>query len=119
MVLCDFASLSGKGRPPYGLHPHYGLIAVTAVVEGCFTDADNLNPPEGHHNKPGGVYMVSAGRGVCHDETTVTEGHHSAIQTIFKVHLGGNTGVRGFLEKKIEKNINRNFLSSNFPLYFL
>jgi len=85
VVLCDFASLQGANRPPYGFHPHHGLIAVTAVMEGLFTDKDNLNPPEGHHNKPGGIYMVSAGRGVCHDETTVTEGQHSAVQTIFKI----------------------------------
>jgi len=85
VVLCDYASLTGKDRPPYGFHPHHGLIAVTAVMDGCFTDKDNLNPPEGHHNKPGGIYMVSAGRGVCHDETTVTEGHHAAVQTIFKI----------------------------------
>merc|ERR1712158_50923 len=38
VVLCDTASISGAGKHPFGLHPHYGLIAVTAVVEGCFSD---------------------------------------------------------------------------------
>jgi len=85
VMLCDFASIHGAGNPPFGLHPHYGLIAVTTVVEGCFADKDNLNPPDGHLNKEGGIYMVSAGRGVCHDETTAADGKHVAIQTIFKI----------------------------------
>merc|ERR1719414_335688 len=59
VVLCDSAALTGQGKPPFGAHPHYGLIAVTAVMEGCFTDSDNLTPPANHNNMPGGVYMVS------------------------------------------------------------
>lgn len=85
VVLCDFASISGAGKPPFGLHPHYGLIAVTTVVKGCFSDGDNLNPPDGHLNREGGIYMVSAGQGVCHQECTAEEGDHMAIQTIFKI----------------------------------
>ena len=77
VVLCDTASISGAGKPPFGLHPHYGLIAVTTVVEGCFSDGDNLNPPDGHLNKAGGIYMVSAGKGVMHKETTATDGKYS------------------------------------------
>jgi len=85
VVLCDFAAISGKGNPPFGLHPHYGMIAVTTVFEGCFSDSDNLNPPDGHINTPGNVYMVSAGRGVCHAESTAEDGKHVAVQTIFKI----------------------------------
>ena len=77
VILCDTASLSGAGHPPFGLHPHYGLIAVTTIVEGCFSDGDNLNPPDGHLNKTGGIYMVSAGKGVCHQEATATDGKYS------------------------------------------
>ena len=29
--------------------------------------------------------MVSAGRGVCHEESSAAEGSHMAIQTIFKI----------------------------------
>jgi len=85
VVLCDYAVIQGVGKPPFGLHPHYGLIAVTSVFEGAFNDADNLNPPDGHLNSAGGVYMVSAGRGVCHQETTALEGRTVAVQTIFKI----------------------------------
>jgi len=85
VVLCDYAAITGAGNPPFGSHPHYGLIAVTTVFEGCFSDEDNLNPPDGHINAAGGVYMVSAGRGVCHQEATAKDGKHVAIQTIFKI----------------------------------
>jgi len=85
VVLCDAALVRGAGNPPFGLHPHYGLIAVTTVVEGCFNDHDNINPPDGHLNKTGGIYMVSAGRGVCHAEASATDGQHIAVQTIFKI----------------------------------
>jgi len=85
VVLCDMASLSGVGNPPFGLHPHYGLIAVTTVVEGCFSDGDNLNQSDGHLISAGGIYMVSAGRGVCHEEATANDGKHTAFQTIFKI----------------------------------
>ena len=86
VVLCDYTgTISGAGKPPFGLHPHYGMIAVTTVLEGCFMDRDNINPPDGHLNEAGGIYVVSAGRGVCHEEKTATEGNHKAIQTIFKI----------------------------------
>jgi len=85
VVLCDYAAITGAGQPPFGLHPHYGMIAVTTIVEGAFTDADNLNPPDGHINSAGGIYMVSAGRGVCHQEATANDGKHVAFQTIFKI----------------------------------
>ena len=39
VVLCDYSGvIAGAGKPPFGLHPHYGMIAVTAVLEGCFVD---------------------------------------------------------------------------------
>jgi len=85
VVLCDYAVINGAGNPPFGLHPHYGLIAVTTVFEGGFNDGDNLNPPDGHVNPAGGIYMVSAGRGVCHQESTAFEGRTVAVQTIFKI----------------------------------
>jgi len=85
VVLCDAATVVGKGKPAFGMHPHYGLIAVTTVVQGAFTDGDNLNPPDDHMNAEGGIYMVSAGRGVCHQEASGLEGKHIAVQTIFKI----------------------------------
>jgi len=85
VVLCDYAAITGIGKPSFGAHPHHGLIAVTAVMEGAFTDKDNLTEPLNHHNKAGGIYMVSAGKGVCHDEHTVVDGASAAVQTIFKI----------------------------------
>jgi len=85
VVLCDSATIQGKHLPPFGYHPHFGLIAVTTVVEGAFLDGDNLNGMSSETNDAGDVYVVSAGKGVCHEEKTAIDGQHIAIQTIFKI----------------------------------
>ncbi|XP_065051306.1 uncharacterized protein LOC135680982 [Rhopilema esculentum] len=85
VMLCDIGVLNGKGLPPFGMHPHYGLIAVTTVVEGCFTDADNLNGVSDQLIEAFGIYAASSGRGVCHEETTAKEGRHVAVQAVFKI----------------------------------
>lgn len=85
VLLLDIGVIEGKGLPPFGMHPHYGLIAVTTVVEGAFEDADNLTGKSDHINEALGIYAVSAGRGVCHEEKSAREGRHVAIQTIFKI----------------------------------
>merc|ERR1711971_785368 len=58
VVLCELAVVTGKNLPPFGMHPH---------------------------QLAGGVYAVSAGKGVCHEEKTHTDGRHRAIQTVFKI----------------------------------
>ena len=85
VVLCDGGVMEGKGIPPYGLHPHYGLIATTTIFSGSIMDADNINGASDQLNQTGGIYVVSAGKGVCHEEHTATEGSHDAMQTIFKI----------------------------------
>merc|ERR1711971_345336 len=81
VVLCELAVVTGKNLPPFGMHPHHGVIAVTTVFE----DRDNINGESGQHQLAGGVYAVSAGKGVCHEEKTHTDGRHRAIQTVFKI----------------------------------
>lgn len=85
VVLCDIGRVEGKGLPAFGMHPHYGLIAVTTVVEGAFEDVDNLYDKSDQLNEAFGIYGVSAGKGLCHNEFTAREGTHMAIQTIFKI----------------------------------
>jgi len=85
VVLCEVAVVTGKDLPPFGLHPHHGVIAVTTVLEGVFEDRDNINGESDQLQLAGGVYAVSAGKGVCHEEKTHTDGRHRAIQTVFKI----------------------------------
>ena len=86
VFLCDTGKpMEGKGLPAFGMHPHYGLIAVTTVTEGAFADADNLTGVSEGHTEAMDIYAVSAGMGVCHEEHTAHEGRHQAIQTIFKI----------------------------------
>uniref|UniRef100_A0A7S4LI68 Pirin N-terminal domain-containing protein n=1 Tax=Eutreptiella gymnastica TaxID=73025 RepID=A0A7S4LI68_9EUGL len=85
VCLLDRGSIVGKDQPKFGMHPHYGLIAVTYPFDGAFTDGDNINGDSGHVTRDGMVYVVSAGQGVCHQEYTVEEGTHHMIQTIFRI----------------------------------
>lgn len=85
LIMIDYANVQGKGVPPFGMHPHAGLIANTFVLQGSFYDEDNLNGRSDHLNEAGDVYVVSAGRGVAHAEATATEGAHKAVQIICKI----------------------------------
>jgi len=42
-------------------------------------DEDNINGLSPELNITGGLYAVSAGKGVCHDEHSVTEGKHEVF----------------------------------------
>lgn len=58
-ILCDSAvEIVGPGKPPFGYHPHHGLIAMTYVLSGAFDDEDNLgegDTPEVHVNEAGSM----------------------------------------------------------------
>lgn len=72
-VLTDYAELKGKGLPPFGMHPHYGVIACSILIEGEYQDSDNLGASPPGNLLPGGVYAASSGKGVCHDETSAAD----------------------------------------------
>lgn len=86
VVLCDAlaAPLMGTGQPPFGMHPHFGLIAISYVLEGTIADNDNLTEDR-HINPTGSIYAVSSGRGVCHKEETASEGPNTIIQTVVRI----------------------------------
>jgi redox-sensitive bicupin YhaK (pirin superfamily) len=66
----------GIDKPDFGLHPHYGALPITYVVEGTLSDSDNINGLSAEFNKTGDVYAVSGGKGVCHEEKSEAEGKH-------------------------------------------
>ena len=45
------------GKPPFGFHPHYGLIAITHPLEGAFDDEDNLSD-ERHINEKDSICQL-------------------------------------------------------------
>lgn len=67
------------------MHPHYGLLAVSTILEGAWSDEDNLNGQSKEYNEAGGVYTVAAGEGVAHNEVTRSDGVNRLIQTIVKI----------------------------------
>ncbi len=70
------------GLPPFGIHPHSGLIAITFIVEGAMSDMDNLNGESKELNGAGDIYAVSSGLGVAHMEKTASDGANRYIQII-------------------------------------
>jgi hypothetical protein len=60
VMCCCLLSLPGK--PPFGAHPHYGLVAVTYILRGAFDDQDNLGPSgvlgERHVNEAGSICTI-------------------------------------------------------------
>mmetsp|Transcript_45609 Transcript_45609/g.105858 ORF Transcript_45609/g.105858 Transcript_45609/m.105858 type:complete len:307 (-) Transcript_45609:114-1034(-) len=86
-VLCD-APKDGvaipAGKPDFGMHPHYGVIACTVVLEGAFSSADNLNGADEEPNEAGGIYAASSGKGICHEEKSIMDGS-SLVQCVFRI----------------------------------
>ena len=76
----------GKGNPPFGIHPHAHLIAMTVVLEGEFEDEDTVAGRGPHTHPKGSLYMAQAGSGIEHLERTAREGelgiHARFIQSI-------------------------------------
>lgn len=86
LLVGDARGIMGPGQPPFGDHPHAGLIAVSHVPDG--------GPWESRANVPGSevipfaagdVLMTFAGRGIVHDETTVGDGEHHMLQIILRL----------------------------------
>lgn len=82
----DAQSIVGPGQPPFGMHPHAGILAVSYVPAG--------DPWESLTNAPGaeklpilaGKGLLScAGRGVVHDEHTTGDGPHQIFQIVLRL----------------------------------
>ena len=84
IVLCDSGIIEGKGLPKFGMHPHYGVIACSVVIEGGLQDKDNLQASPGGQTTAGGIYCASAGRGICHEETTIAD-YNRILQVIVRI----------------------------------
>ena len=84
IVLCDMGEIKGVGLPKFGMHPHYGVIACSIVMDGGLTDKDNLGASPKGNTMTGGVYCASSGRGVCHDETTIEE-YNRLFQVVLRI----------------------------------
>lgn len=70
--------IHSAGSPPFGFHPHYGLIAITYVLDGSFDDEDNLSTPgetpQRHINVKGSICKINS---VLRYSTPHTLAHHS------------------------------------------
>lgn len=72
-VLLDVGTISKKGHPPFGQHPHYRVSATTYLVSGGGMEATDNVSKTTTVNLPGGFYAASAHRGVVHEEKTIDD----------------------------------------------
>jgi len=84
IVLCDLGEINGKGLPKFGMHPHYGVIACSVVIDGGLKDEDNLQASPGGQTTAGGIYCASSGRGICHQEMTIDD-YNRMLQVIVRI----------------------------------
>ena len=70
-LLLDESRVEGNVSSSFKKHPHTGLTAVTYLLEGTAHAWDNINGATTDLNRAGGVYCVSAGRGVVHGEAPI------------------------------------------------
>ncbi|KAJ8613561.1 hypothetical protein CTAYLR_002208 [Chrysophaeum taylorii] len=84
IVLMDQARITGKGLPKFGVHPHYGLIACSVVIDGALVDEDNLGASPGGYTSAGSVYCAASGRGIAHAEETADE-ENFLLQVIVRI----------------------------------
>jgi redox-sensitive bicupin YhaK (pirin superfamily) len=87
VVLWDKAKIKGVGLPGFGMHPHYGVIACTYVVDGAIKDSDNLGASHDGLTEAGSIYCASSGRGICHEEATAVE-DNEIYQVVVRIPLG-------------------------------
>ena len=73
-VILDEAVLPPNTKPPFGAHPHAGLVAVTIPFNPSFAGLlwDNISELNGEKEYgplwSNGLFQIKAGRGVVHDE---------------------------------------------------
>ncbi len=86
-VMFDEArGLEGPEMPPFGMHPHAGLVAVSIIPEGGrWTSRSNVPKSEPIPLDSGDVLLSHAGWGVVHDEHTTSAGSHSMMQIILRL----------------------------------
>lgn len=77
--------LQGPELPPFGVHPHAGLVAVSYVpTGGPWRSKSNVPGQEHLPLDQGEVLVTLSGRGIAHDEVTVGDGAHALVQIILR-----------------------------------
>lgn len=77
--------IEGPGLPPFGRHPHAGLVAISHVPIGSWHSHSNVPGQEDISMEQGDVLVTLAGRGITHDEISVGAGDHELTQIILRL----------------------------------
>eukprot|EP00232_Nephroselmis_pyriformis_P019412 CAMPEP_0182875502 /NCGR_PEP_ID=MMETSP0034_2-20130328/13578_1 /TAXON_ID=156128 /ORGANISM="Nephroselmis pyriformis, Strain CCMP717" /LENGTH=289 /DNA_ID=CAMNT_0025008241 /DNA_START=108 /DNA_END=977 /DNA_ORIENTATION=+ len=86
VLLDDPPTISKKGLPPFGMHPHAGLQVLSIAMSGFISQKLGSEDPDAPPAMIGpGPFCTSvkAGRGVCHDESTGTDDPTKMFQMVW------------------------------------
>jgi redox-sensitive bicupin YhaK (pirin superfamily) len=86
ILIEDARGIVGPDQPPFGEHPHAGLVVASYVAEGGpWRSRANAEGYEDVSFGAGDVVITCAGRGIRHDERTVGAGDHAMTQIILRL----------------------------------
>lgn len=86
VLVDDARGLDGPDLPPFGAHPHAGLVALSYVASGGpWRSRANAPGAEEIPFGAGDVLVTVAGRGAVHDERTEGPGLHEMTQIILRL----------------------------------
>lgn len=109
-------ALLPRGKmPPFGKHPHAGLLSLTLLLRGdCVRPWDNIRG-ESATLRPGGMYVVDSAAGIVHSEDLVVhnpEDTGTATHALF-IWLDPGIFIREHLPPRLA--VSRVFLPTEIP----
>ena len=111
VLVDDARGIDGPDMPPFGRHPHAGLVAVSYIIDGGpWRSWCNLPGAEHHAFGAGDVLITNAGGGAVHDERTVGDGAHAMLQVILRLpesHREIEASVSPLLAEEGAENVRR------------
>lgn len=97
LYLDDGREIMGTHQPPFGLHPHSGVVVATYIPRGeRWASVSNVPGSEYIAIHAGEVLISNAGSGIVHDERTDSDGEHELIQCVMRLPATSRTSEASF-----------------------
>ena len=112
-LFLEDALLPRGSMPPFGKHPHAGLLSLTLLLRGdCVQPWDNIHG-ECATLHPGGMYVVDSAAGVVHSEDRVIANPDDSGAATHAIFLWLDPGI--FLERPSTLATSDVFLPAEIP----
>jgi redox-sensitive bicupin YhaK (pirin superfamily) len=85
-LVVDTRRIEGPDQPPFGRHPHAGLVVISYCAAGRDWKSECNVPGQETMTLHAGESLVTvAGRGIMHDERSTSDGSHEMTQIILRL----------------------------------